>query len=413
MSARELLEIEQARQMVLQAIRPLPAAAVELDTALGLTLGEDVVAADAVPAFDNSAMDGFAVRATDLAGANASAPVILTVVGESRAGRPSDRELHDGEAISISTGAMIPAGADAVVRIEDVRAQDGHVEVRAAPPVGSEVRRAGEDIQPGQRVIEHGATLGPAELGVLASLGRAEVLCSRRPRISVLVTGDELMGAAERPRAGGVRDTNTHTIPALGRNSGAEIASATLVPDDEELTVAALEGAAESSDVIVICGGVSVGRHDHVKPALHSLGAKEAFWGIALKPGRPTWFGTLGQTLVFGLPGNPVSAMVTFVLLVRPALRALQGASARDRDLSAVLDHDYEKAAGRAHAVRCRLHAREDGWHAEPTGAQGSHVLTSMLGADVLAIIPTDVTVLRAGDRVAIEPLNEMLGALA
>jgi molybdopterin molybdotransferase len=221
------------------------------------------------------------------------------------------------------------------------------------------------------------------------------------------------MGATERPRAGGVRDTNTHTIPALARSAGAEVADVALVPDDQELTAAALRGGAESADVIVICGGVSVGRHDHVRPALHSLGAREDFWGIALKPGRPTWFGTLGQTLAFGLPGNPVSAMVTFVLLVRPALRALQGATNEDRGWSAVLDRDYEKPAGRAHAVRCRLHARQDGWHAEPTGAQGSHLLTSMLGADALAMIPAHVTAVRAGERVSIEPLSLPVGALA
>jgi molybdopterin molybdotransferase len=413
MSARELVEIEQARRIVLEAVRPLPAAPVELDGALGLVLAEDVVADDPVPGFDNSAMDGFAVRAADLLAARPEAPVTLTVVGESRAGRPSERELGGGQAISISTGAMIPNGADAVVRIEDVRVQDGHLEVGAAPPVGCEVRRAGEDIQAGQRVLAQGTTLGPAELGVLASLGRAEALCSRRPTVSVLVTGDELMTAADAPRAGGVRDTNTHTIPALARGSGAAVSRAALVPDDQELTVAALLAAADSADVIVICGGVSVGEHDHVKPALLSLGAREAFWGIALKPGRPTWFGTLGQTLVFGLPGNPVSAMVTFVMLVRPALRALQGATAPTRRFTAVLDRDYEKPAGRAHALRCRLHAREDGWHAEPTGPQGSHVLTSMLGADVLAIIPTDTTVVRAGDRVEVEALNGFLGALA
>jgi molybdopterin molybdotransferase len=413
MSARDLVEIEQARQMVLEAVRPLPAAPVELDSALGLVLGTDAVADDPVPGFDNSAMDGFAVRADDLAAASMDAPVLLTVVDESRAGRPSERRLHSGEAISISTGAMIPSGADAVVRIEDVRTQDGHVEVRTATPAGCEIRRAGEDIQAGQRVLTAGTTLGPAELGVLASLGHAGALCSQRPKVSVLVTGDELMGAAEHPRAGGVRDTNTHTIPALARSSGAEVSSVALVPDDEELTVAALRGGAESAHVIVICGGVSVGRHDHVRPALHSLGAREAFWGIALKPGRPTWFGTLGRTLVFGLPGNPVSAMVTFVLLVRPALRALQGATGEDRDWSAVLDRDYDKPAGRAHAVRCRLHARDDGWHAEPTGAQGSHVLTSMLGADALAMIPTDATAVRAGERVSIEPLSLPVGALA
>jgi len=158
---------------------------------------------------------------------------------------------------------------------------------------------------------------------------------------------------------------------------------------------------------------VSVGVHDHVRPSLEALGAQAVFWGLALKPGRPAWFGTLDSTLVFGLPGNPVSAMVTFVLLVRPALRALLGMPTHEPRLTAVMEHDYEKPAGRAHAVRCRVSAREDGWHAEPTGAQGSHILTSMLGADALAIVPSDTVLVRAGERVEIEPLHAWIGAAA
>jgi molybdopterin molybdotransferase len=185
------------------------------------------------------------------------------------------------------------------------------------------------------------------------------------------------------------------------------------MPDEAEATTAALAAAVEDVDVMVISGGVSVGVHDHVRPSLEVLGAQPAFWGLALKPGRPTWFGTLGSTLVFGLPGNPVSAMVTFVLLVAPALRALLGMPPPAGRATAVMECDYEKPAGRAHALRCRLSAREDGWHAEPTGAQGSHVLSSMLGADALAIIPTDTIAVRAGERVEIEPLQPWMGVFA
>ena len=413
MSARKLIEIDEARGIVLETVRMLSPEAVALGSALGRVLAEDVIADEPVPAFDNSAMDGFAVRAGDIAAAAAAAPVRLRLVGESRAGRPSERTLQGGEAIAISTGAMLPRGADAVVRLEDVRATDGVVEVSSAVREGREVRRAGEDIAPGLHVLERGSALGPAQLGVLASLGRSEALCTPRPRVAVLVTGDELIAAAERPRAGSVRDTSTHSIGALARCAGGELSASALIPDDAQHTVAALAAARESADVIVVCGGVSVGRHDHVRPALDQLGARQAFWGIALKPGRPTWFGTLGETLVFGLPGNPVSAMVTFALLVRPALRALQGARNDDGGRSAVFDRDYEKPAGRAHAVRCSLHARADGWHADPTGAQGSHVLTSMLGADALAMMPTKATIVRAGERVLIEPLDWCAGVIA
>jgi molybdopterin molybdotransferase len=287
------------------------------------------------------------------------------------------------------------------------------VEFALAALEGQDVRRAGEDVTPGQRVLERGILVGPAELGVLASLGRAEVLCSPRPRISVVVTGDELIAPGGRPHAGCVRDTNTHTIRALARCAGGDVGPAALVGDDLTATTATLAAARVNADVVVICGGVSVGRYDHVRPALGALGARQSFWGVALKPGRPTWFGTLEGTPVFGLPGNPVSAIVTFTLLVRPALRALQGAAIDERRWSAVLDRDYEKPAGRAHAVRCRLYAQDDGWHAEPTGAQGSHILTSMLGADALAIVPRDVTAMRAGERVVVEPLHLNVGVLA
>jgi molybdopterin molybdotransferase len=413
MAASELVELDHARRMVLDAVAALPPTPVVLDAALGRVLREDVSAEAPVPAFDNSAMDGFAVRASDLTAASAASPVYLRVIGESRAGRPSELALRSGETISISTGAMLPAGADAVVKIEHAETRDGVVEFALAALEGQDVRRAGEDVTPGQRVLERGIVLGPAELGVLASLGRAEVLCSPRPRVCLVVTGDELIAPGERPREGGVRDTSTHTIRALARCADGEVGPVALVGDDLTATMAALAAARANADVVVICGGVSVGRHDHVRPALRALGARQSFWGVALKPGRPTWFGTLEGTPVFGLPGNPVSAIVTFTLLVRPALRALQGAAIDARRFSAVLDRDYEKPAGRAHAVRCRLRARDDGWHAEPTGPQGSHILSSMLGADALAIVPSDATAVRAGERVAIEPLQRNVGELA
>jgi molybdopterin molybdotransferase len=227
----------------------------------------------------------------------------------------------------------------------------------------------------------------------------------------VVVSGDELLAPGEPMRAGGVRDSSSFSISALARLAGGEVAHIGVIRDDAEATRAAIAAALEQADVTVVCGGVSVGAHDHVRPALAALAAREVFWGIALKPGRPAWFGTVGRKLVFGLPGNPVSAMVTFVLLVGPALRALLGARERESRATAVLDHDYAKAPGRAHAVRCRLSAHADGWHAEPTGPQGSHILTSMLGADALAILPSDSAQVRAGERVEIEPLWRWMGA--
>jgi molybdopterin molybdotransferase len=412
MAASSLVEIDDARRIVLDALEPLPGETVALDLqALGRVLGEDVAAAEQIPAFDNSAMDGFAVRAQDLGGAGAASPVSLALVGESRAGRPAAAALAPGQAIGISTGAMMPAGADAVVRVEDTRSgeeRDGHavIEVLAAPAAAQDIRRAGEDVRAGETVLTAGTALGAAELGVLSSLGRAQVRVSRRPRLSVLVTGDELLSAQEPARPGGVRESNSLSVAALGRVAGAEVVHTARLPDEERATRAGIAAALEGAELAVICGGVSVGVHDHVRPSLAALGAHEAFWGLALRPGRPTWFGTVGGTPVFGLPGNPVSAMVTFVLLVAPALRALLGARDPLARAEAVLDSDYEKPAGRAHAVRCRMRTGEDGWHALPTGPQGSHILTSMLGADALALIPTAATRVRAGERVAVEPLR-------
>jgi molybdopterin molybdotransferase len=411
--ASGLIEIEDAQRLVLDAVTPLACEPVELPAALGRVLGEDVSATEPVPAFDNSAMDGFAVRAQDVAGAGQSNPAVLHVVDESRAGSPAAATLGGGEAVAISTGAVLPAGADAVVRVEDTRGHDGRVEVLVAVPAGTQVRHAGDDVRSGQTVLERGALLGPAELGVLASLGGVSAQCVRRPRLSLLVSGDELLAPGEPSRPGAIRDSNSLAIAALARCDGAEVVSSATVSDDADATTSAIAAAVQGVEVTVICGGVSVGVHDHVKASLRALGAQTGFWGLSLKPGRPAWFGTLGSTLVFGLPGNPVSAMVTFVLLVRPALRTFLGLPPRPPRLWAVIDSDYEKPPDRAHALRCRITAREDGWHAQPTGAQGSHVLTSMLGAEALAFLPTDTVAVHAGERVEVEPLHGWIGAVA
>jgi molybdopterin molybdotransferase len=402
--ARKLIEIEDARSAVLEGVSPLPAEDVPLASALGRVLAEDVTSADAVPGFDNSAMDGFAVRAADTGGASAEAPARLALVDESRAGRPAEHRLEAGQAIAISTGAMLPEGADAVVRVEDTSSSDRAVDILVAVEPGRDIRRAGEDIGRGERVLSAGTQIGPAELGVLASVGRASVVCARRPRVHVLTTGDELQPPGEPLRFGAIRNSNAHSVPPLAEVAGAELVRVEMVPDDPASTREALERAL-AADVAVVCGGVSIGEHDHVRAALDELGAGQVFWGVALRPGKPTWFGTRNGTLIFGLPGNPVSAMVTFQLFVRPAIRAMLGAREVVDRATAILDEDYPKQPGRAHLVRCRLKLRDDGWHARPTGAQGSHVLTSMLGADALAVIPTAAETVRAGERVAIEML--------
>ena len=415
---RELIEIAEARRLVLERAQPLAEPqTVPLADALGRVLAEPVRSADPVPGFDNSAMDGYAVRAADTRGAGREHPAELAVIDESRAGHPAGRTLGAGEAIAISTGAKVPEGADAVVRVEDTRPVDPQgadgavavgqpVAVLAEVASGRDIRRAADDIAQGQTVLEPGAEIGPAELGVIASVGLDRVACSRRPRVSLLTTGDELQPPGEPLRPGAIRNSNAHALPPLALRTGAEVSAVEMVGDDQDATRQALERALDA-DLAVISGGVSVGEHDHVRAALDELGAEQIFWGVALRPGKPTWFGTggSGRPLILGLPGNPVSAMVTFILFARPAIRRMLGAGDERRTATAVLDEAYAKRPGRAHLVRCRLELRDDGWHARPTGPQGSHVLTSMLGADALAVLPTDQGDIAAGDRVEIELL--------
>lgn len=408
--SRGLLALERARALVLSEARPLPPEPVDLASARGRVLAQEAASAADVPPFDNSAMDGYAVRAADTAAAEASAPVRLAVVGEARAGRPLGRPIGNGEAALISTGAPLPEGADAVVRIERARADGDAVLVAEPVTAGSDVRRAGEDIRAGETVLGAGTPLGPAELGVLASAGVARPLCARRPRVAIVSTGDELAAPGEPLAPGMIHDANRFTVPAQAEEAGCEVAALDSVPDEAEASAAAI-AAHREADVVVVCGGVSVGRHDHVKDAFAAAGFEERFWGVALRPGRPTWFGVRDEgarrTLGFGLPGNPVSAMVTFALLVVPGIDAMTRRRAGPpRRVRATMDEPYAKRPGRAHAVRCRLELAPDGWHARPTKEQGSHILTSMLGADGLAIIATESAGVRAGDPVEVELLR-------
>jgi molybdopterin molybdotransferase len=405
-----LIELERARMLVLERATTLGSEEVALRQALGRTLCEDLTSAEPVPAFDNSAMDGFAVRARDTGGATASRPARMRIVGESSAGHPAPRGLKKNEAIAVSTGAMLPEGADAVVRIEDVLGTGTEIEVQAPVESGRDVRGAGDDIRAGEVALRAGRPIGPYELGVLASIGRVRVPCVRRPSVRVLSTGDELLDPHEPLRAGCVRNSNSYTLPALASLAGAEVTGVRKVGDERLATEAAVAETLRC-DLAVICGGVSVGAHDHVRPALRAAGAQEVFWRVALRPGKPIWFGVLPgggeqrETLVFGLPGNPVSAVVTFLLFVRPALRRLCGVEPERDRVSAVLDGGYRKPPGRAHAVRCGLRLEDDGWHARLTGPQGSHVLSSMLDADGLAIVPSASGGVAAGERVEVELL--------
>jgi molybdopterin molybdotransferase len=425
-----LLSIDEARAAVLDAVTPLAAEEVAVDDALGRVLAEDVVAANDVPPFDNSAMDGFVVVA-------GPAGRELTIVGESRAGAPADRAPGEGEAIRVSTGAAVPSGAGAggaatageggaaggaatageggaavpsgaaagaalgVVPVEQTTETDGRVRVEADVAPGQHLRRAGEDIARGRTVLRSGTLLGPAELGVAVVAGRASLRCAAAPRVALLITGDELRDAGAPLSPGEIHESNGTTLGALARRAGASVVHRQQVEDDHEATERAIADALARADVLILSGGVSVGPHDHVKRALEANGVEERFWRVALRPGKPTWFGTTTDTLVFGLPGNPVSAMVTFLLFVRPALAKLQGADPRARRIRAPLLEAVERNPGRDEAVRVTLTVEG----ATPTGPQGSHQLTSMLNADGLAIVTAGDGTAQRGEHVEVDLL--------
>lgn len=397
----DLISIEEARRRVLAEVAVLPAERVPLAQALGRVLAEEITSAVDVPPFDSSAMDGFAVP--DAAGAE------LRVIGESRAGHPFAEEVRAGTAVAISTGAAIPAGTAAVVPVERTVVSHGSARVEAVRE-NANVRRAGEDVRKGAKVMGPGAELDPSALAVLAGVGLAAPCCARRPRVALLATGDELTDPGEELSPGHIWSSNPIALAAQAARAGAEVVHAETVPDAPSATRTALADALPTAELVCVSGGVSVGAHDHVRGALEQVGVSQRFWGVALQPGKPTWFGVgerrSGRVLVFGLPGNPVSAMVTFHLFARPALRALQGARAQPRAASAVLDEPLRRNPRRDQAVRCVLSAREDGWHAVTTGPQGSHVTSSMLGADALAIVPRGEGEVAAGERVGIELLD-------
>jgi molybdopterin molybdotransferase len=399
----KLISIDEARRRVLEAVRPLEVEDVALDAALGRVLAEDVTSAIPVPPFDSSAMDGYAVAAGPAAE--------LEVVGESRAGHPAGVAVRGGTAVRISTGAAVPDGADAVVPVERTEpvlpahaAADGLVRVPAIE-AGENVRYAGEDVRTGDVVLLAGTVLGPAELGVAASVGRPALRCVVRPRVALLVTGDELTEPGEGLRPGAIYSSNRFALAAQIERAGARLVLRESVPDTATGTRSALASALGAADVVIVSGGVSVGPHDHVKGALGELGVEERFWGVSLRPGKPVWFGVGERALVYGLPGNPVSAMVTFQLFVRSALAALQGADPSAARGEAVLDEAVPRNPRREEAVRVRLRAERDGWHATTTGEQGSHMLTSMLRADALAFVAAGEGKVAAGERVEIELL--------
>lgn len=406
------LSVAEASEAILEHVRPLPGETRAAADAQGGVLVEEVVSARTLPPADCSAMDGYAVRRQDLQGASPAQPVRLPVAFEVAAGHGAETALPAGSAARIFTGAPVPRGADAVVRQEDARALDGDgvVAFEVEPAAGEHVREAGEDIAAGERVLEAGTLLRPPQLGLLASLGRAVVEVHQRPTVAILSGGDELVEPDGDVAGGRIVSSNSYTLAAQCREVGASPVYLGIARDRPEDLERRLR-AGLRAHCIVSSAGVSVGDHDYVRPVLEKLGCRLVFWGVNMKPGFPLAFGRFEDgagPLVFGLPGNPVSASVTFELFVRPALLRMAGHRRIHRPVvSARLESPLAKNPGRAHFVRVRLTRDGPDYVARTTGNQSSGVLTSLGLADGLAVFPAEASELAAGSRVDVLVLDE------
>jgi molybdopterin molybdotransferase len=411
---RQGLSVEQAQQAILEVTPVLAAETVAVRDALGRILTEAVRSARTLPPADVSAMDGYALRRADVAGASAKRPGELPVVYEVAAGAQPQRALGPGEAARIFTGAPVPPGADVVVRQEDTERAGDTVRILLDPKPREHIRAAGEDIVAGDVVLEAGDPIRSPQVGLLASLGRTIVSVHQRPRVAILSGGDELVEPDGDVTGGRIVSSNSYTLAAQCLEIGAEPVYLGIARDTPQDIEAHLR-AGLRADVVVSSAGVSVGDRDYVRGVLEKLGCPLIFWGVHMKPGYPLAFGRFAEDgagvpgpLVFGLPGNPVSAMVTFEQFVRPALRKMSGHRALYRPtIEATLAHDLRKGAGRLNFERVQLQRKGGEVVASSTGNQSSGVLRSMSLAQGLMIFPAEATILKAGERVTVQVIDE------
>jgi molybdopterin molybdotransferase len=394
----QLLSIEAALEIVAGQVTRLSTETVPLDEALGRFLAEPLEAAIDLPPFRNSAMDGYAVRAADT-------PGTLTIVGEAAAGTPFEGEVGAGEAVAISTGAVVPPGGDTVVPVEEVQVAGTSVEVAAVRPV-QHIRQAGSDVRRGELLLDAGVRIAAAQVGAIAAVGLRSVTCRRRPRVAVIATGSELRAPGEPLGPGQIYDSNGPMLDAALRSAGAQVAVLAATDDTAAAHRAALERALEH-DVVITSGGVSVGDHDLVRSVGEELGVRELFWRIAMRPGKPLSFGVREQTLVFGLPGNPVSSLVCFELFVRPALLAAQGA----REFApafqrGVLSQAAVRNPVRDDLIRVRVDRTQSPVVVTPLPGQQSHQIAVTAGADALARIPPGEGRLEPGTQIDYLPIG-------
>ncbi len=404
-----MLTVEEARERVLARFQPLESEEAPLSAALGRTLAADALAHTSSPPFDNSAMDGYALRSADTQMATAEAPVRLRLVGEVQAGNVYAGVVQAGEAVRILTGAPLPAGADAALQQELTEVADGWVTFSAPVAPGTNIRYTGSDVRPGALLVHAGVELGPAEIALLASLGVAPARVTRRPRVAILATGDELVAPGEPLAPGKIYNSNTPYLVAAVTRAGAEPIALGVAPDREEELRALLQQAQTGFDLILTSGGVSVGDYDLVKQLLSEQGEVE-FWRVRIRPGKPLAFGSLGGVPLLGLPGNPVSAAVTFELFGRPAIRRMLGAAQVERPLVEVtLEGAEQRRTDRRQFVRVRLASRAGRLIARATGEQDSHLISSLQGATALLVVPEGEGVIRSGELAQALLLNDAL----
>lgn len=402
-----MLSVQEARDRILARVSALEAEEVRLESAAGRVLAEDVTAGRNVPPFANSAMDGYAVRSLDVREASPAQPVRLRVVGQIQAGYAPPSAVVSGTALRIMTGGMLPEGADAVVRVEDTREEDHHVEVRAAVGAGTSIRHVGSDVQAGDTVGRAGHVLTPGLLGVIASAGRVAVRCVRRPRVLLLTTGDELRPAGEPLGPGQITNTNQYTLRAAIEEAHGVVVDGGVARDDRQALEKSL-AQAHAADLVITSGGVSMGSYDLVRQLLEERGSME-FWQVALRPGKPLAFGSVLGVPLIGLPGNPVSSLVAFELFARPAILKLQGRTDLLRPgQRAVVDEPLTSPPHLEQYFRGVARWTDQGVRVRLTGDQGSHVLRSMADANCLIVMPAGTESLPAGtevDIIALAPI--------
>lgn len=399
----EYLSVAAAQCVVLESVATMGAEQVKLEQSLGRVLAEEVRANRDQPPYDISAMDGYALRSADLAGV----PATLEIIEDIKAGDMPSKTLAPGQCARIMTGAPMPQGADAVIRVEDTEAlPDNNVQINQAVKPGNDIRRLGENMRNGEVVLTPGTAITPGVIGVLATVKRAQVQVYRQPRVAILSTGNELEGLDEPVDPNKIPNSNSYALMAQVQALGIEPVLLGIARDDPEELARYLKRGLEY-DVLLVSGGTSVGVHDYVRPTIEALGAQMLFWRVSMKPGHPVAFGKIGEKIIFGLPGNPVSSMVCFEEFVAPALRSMMGhIRTHRRTIEARMTHNVKHQPGRTEFIRVLLAKEQGGYAATSTGAQGSGMLLSMARADGLAVVPGDSAGLAAGSTVTVQLLD-------